>query len=376
MKILFTGGGTGGHLFPIIAIVREIRSIYTKADKLEFYYLGPKDEFSSLLLTQEGINVTTIFAGKVRRYLSIASIFQNIIDVFFKTPLGLLQAFFHIFLVAPDVILSKGGYGSIPAVIAGWILQVPIFLHESDVVPGSTNKFLSRFALEIFVSFPVKETEFFPQRKMIATGNPVRKEITQGSLEEAKGLFKLTGEKPIVLILGGSQGSQRINDMLLQTMPEIFMDVELIHQAGTKNAEQVKAEANVVIPDNLKKYYHPYSFLTEEGLRHAYQAASLVVSRAGSGSIFEIAAVGKPSILIPLSGSAQNHQLKNAYAYADKEAAIVIEEPNLTPHFFLERIKFLLANQPKLKAMSEAAREFSRPQAGRIIAEYILTYLG
>jgi len=393
MKILFSGGGSGGHIVPIIAVSREIRKADEavrrqlwaaevqagkkegRQEKLEFYYLGPRDDFGSILLSQEGIIVKEIMAGKIRRYFSPLSVLKNIFDVFISIPLGLVQAFFHLFFIAPDLIFSKGGYGSLPVVIAGWLLRIPIFLHESDIAPGFANRLSSRFALEIFVSFSLKQTEYFPLRKMIAVGNPVRQEITEGSLEEAKELFKLIGEKPVLLIIGGSQGSQRINDLILETLPELLMNFEIIHQTGAKNFSQVEAEANITVNENLKKYYHPYPFLKEEQLADAYKAADLIVSRAGSASIFEIASVGKPSILIPLPESAQDHQLKNAYAYANDKAALVIEEANLAPHFFLEKLKRLFLAPEQLRKMGERAKEFSKIQAARIIAAYLMVYL-
>jgi len=375
MKILFTGGGTGGHIFPIIAIVREIRRVLPEEEKLEFYYIGPKDEISSILLSQEEIKVKRVLTGKIRRYLGFLAILQNFIDVLFKIPLGIIQALFYIFFLAPDLIFSKGGYGSIPAVISGRLLAVPIFLHESDIAPGIANRFLSRFSLEIFVSFPVKQTEFFSPKKMISVGNPIRKELLEGSNEEAKITFKLTGEKPIILLLGGSQGAQRINDILLQILPEILLNFEIIHQTGLKNFKEVKAEAETIITEELKKYYHPFPFLEEIKISQAYQAADLVVARAGSGSIFEISAAGLPSILIPLPEAAQNHQVKNAYSYAENEACLVIEEANLTPHFFFERLKYLFSYPEELEKMGRKAKEFSKPRAARVIAEYIVEYL-
>ncbi len=369
MKILFTGGGTAGHIFPIIAIVREIRRNYPYGG-FEFYYIGPKDKFAANLFSKEGIEVKTILAGKIRRYFS----FKNIIDIF-KFPIEFLQAFYQIFVISPDVIFSKGGYGSIAASISGWILMVPIFLHESDISPGLANRIVSKFALEIFISFPVQKTKYFPVKKMLSVGNPLRKEILDGSKEEAKKLFKLTEEQPIILILGGSQGAQRINDILLTILPEILRNFEIIHQTGQRNFEQVKNEAEIIVTKDFKKYYHPFPFLNEEELPHAYQAADLIISRAGAGSIFEIAAIGKPAILVPLPEAAQNHQVKNAYVFAENGAALVIEEANFTPHFILERIKHLFSQPEKLKEMAERTKEFSRPEAAKIIAEYIVTYL-
>lgn len=374
MKILFTGGGTAGHILPIIAIVREIRKIYTK-DDLKIYYIGPKDDFGGILLAQEGIQVKTILAGKIRRYFTIKSFFQNIVDVFFRIPLGTVQAFFIIFFIAPDLTFCKGGYGAIPATFASWILRIPIFLHESDVVPGMANRFLSKFAFEIFVAFPIKRMMHFPPNKMIMVGNPVRRELLEGNIAEAKEFFDLSGEKPVVLVLGGSQGAQKINDMILEILPAMLEDFEVIHQCGEKKFQQVNTESRIMVKNEMEKYYHLYPFLKEEELKNAYAASQIIVSRAGASSIFEIATLGKPSILIPLANSAQNHQVENAYTYAENGASFVIEESNLTPRFFMEKLKFLITRPNELEKMQREAREFSKPMAARLIAEYIISYL-
>ena len=373
MKILFTGGGSGGHVFPIIAVVREIRKI-SPQKKMEFFYAGPRDEFGKIFLSQENITTKQILAGKVRRYVSVKSIFQNLIDIFFKAPLGIWQAFFYIFFLAPDLIFSMGGFGSIPVVIAGWLLGVPIFLQEADAMPGLSNRLLARFSLEVFVSFP--KTPYFPLKKMILVGTPIRRELLEGSKEEAREFFKITGEKPVVFILGGSQGAQRINDKILEILPQILKSFELIHQIGEKNFRQTREEAKVMMANKeQEKYYHPFPFLKEEELIKAYAISDFIVSRAGSGSVFEITALGKPSILVPLPESAQGHQLKNAYALAEKGAAIVLEEKNFTPHFFLGRLKILFEEPGKLEKMSKAAKEFSKPLAAKVIAGYIVTFL-
>jgi UDP-N-acetylglucosamine--N-acetylmuramyl-(pentapeptide) pyrophosphoryl-undecaprenol N-acetylglucosamine transferase len=374
MKILFCGGGTAGHIMPLIAVAREIRKIYPDKN-LHFSYLGPRDEFGSLLLTQEGIAVKRILAGKVRRYFNPVSFLQNIFDVFFKIPIGIIQSFFYIFIFAPDAILCKGGYGALPAAIAGWILRVPIFLHESDVIAGSANKFLSRLALEVFVSFAPKIMENLPKNKMIFVGNPVRREILEGNWQEAQEYFKLTGEKPVILVMGGSQGAQRINYVILEILPELLLDFEIIHQCGEKNFKQMQTESKIMIKAGMEKYYHLCSFLKEEELKLAYAASLAAVCRAGGNSIFELAALGKPSILIPLKESAQNHQSKNAYTYAESGGCLVIEENNLTPHFLLEKIKFLVFRPQEMQKMRQAAIDFSTPFAGKIIAEYIINYL-
>ena len=368
MKIVFTGGGTAGHIFPIIAIAREIKRNNPNGN-FQFFYIGPEDKFAKNLFYREGIEVKTIFAGKIRRYFS----FQNIIDIF-KIPIGILQAFYHIFIISPDLIFSKGGYGSIPVIFAGWSLLVPIFIHESDVVPGVANKIASKFALEIFTAFPVERNSYFPAKKIISVGNPIR-EVILFKPNNFKEILKLTGEKPVLFFIGGSQGAQKINDELLSDLSGFLRDFEVIHQSGKNNFNQVLKESEVVIKEDLKKYYHLYPFLDERELSSAFAAADLIISRAGAGTIFEIAAIGKPSILVPLENSAQDHQVKNAYAYAESGSAIVIEEVNFRAHFLLKRIKQLFSQKGRLREMSIMAKEFSRPEAARIIAEYIIEYL-
>jgi UDP-N-acetylglucosamine--N-acetylmuramyl-(pentapeptide) pyrophosphoryl-undecaprenol N-acetylglucosamine transferase len=376
MKIIFAGGGSGGHIFPILAITRELKELKSKGsfqEDLKLFYLGPKDYFAQLLLSQEEIKFQSVLAGKIRRYFSAQSIIQNIFDILIKIPLGIIQSFFHIFLISPDIIFSKGGYGSWPVVIAAWFLGVPIFLHESDITPGLANKIISRFSLIIFTSFP--KTEYFPLKKVVLTGNPIRREILEGSKEEAQIRFKLNGQKPVILVLGGSQGAQRINDLILNILPELLDNYEIIHQCGDKNIAGAKAEANVIINEEQAKLYHLYPFLDEIELSHAYQAADLITSRAGSGSIFEIAALGKPSILVPLPESAQNHQLKNAFTFAQDGRALVIEEENLTPNFFIDRLKYLFSHPRETAEMARKAKDFSQPQAALLITKYLLDYL-
>lgn len=393
MKIVFTGGGTGGHIFPLIAVVREIKSLYLQkkldesqnifgekasaknrsAETLGLFYLGPRDEFSLILLAQEGVKTKEISAGKLRRYLTWQSFLENLVDLFFRVPRGILQSFFNLFFLAPDLIFSKGGYGSFPVVLAAWFLRIPIFLHESDVDPGLVNQLLSRFAKSIFVSFP--KTERFPPSKMVLVGNPIRKEILTGSRAEAQKLFQISSSKPVILVLGGSQGAQRVNDLVLNVLPSLLQEFEVIHQVGEKNFNYFKAEADITCPAELKEVYHPFPFLREEEVKQAYALADMIVGRAGAGTIFEIAAVGRPSILIPLPEAAQGHQVKNAYAYAVQGAAIVMEEGNFTPNFFLEKLKTLFTQPLELEKMSRAALKFSQPEAARLIANSLFNSL-
>lgn len=371
MKVLFAGGGTGGHIFPIIAVAREIKKISPQA---KLYFIGPVNDTYYQMLQKEEINIKRIYSGKIRRYNNPKAILENIIDITIKIPIGTIQSFLYIFFLYPDIIFSKGGYGAVPTTISGKILNVPIFLHESDIVPGEANKFISKFALEIFTSFP--NTEFFNKEKMILVGNPIRiNENINLTNEEIKKELNIKTNKPIIFIMGGSQGSERINDIVLQILPQLLKSFEVIHQCGINNYKNISVEAEFLIPDELEESYHLVPFLNERELNNAINISSIIISRAGSGSIFEIANAGKASILIPLPESAQNHQTKNAYAYANLGAGLVVTEENLTPNFFLHKIFGIIKSPAIQKNMEDKAKRFSKPKSAKIIASYIYEFL-
>jgi UDP-N-acetylglucosamine--N-acetylmuramyl-(pentapeptide) pyrophosphoryl-undecaprenol N-acetylglucosamine transferase len=257
--------------------------------------------------------------------------------------------------------------------MSAWMLGIPIFLQESDISPGLTSRQIAPKTLEVFTAFT--KTEFFSKKKMILVGNPIRAELLSGSKESAAKTFSLKGGRAVIVILGGSLGAQRINDKILDVLPQLLASYEIIHQVGAQNIEQIKKEARIMAKTEPLAYYHPVGFADEKALADVYAAADIIISRAGGGSIFEIAASKKPSILIPLPEAAQNHQVKNAYAYAGTGAALVFEENNFTPHLFLEKISELLSDQKILASMSKAAADFARPKAAQIIAEYITHYL-
>ncbi len=371
-KIIFTGGGTGGHIFPLVTIIRELKKIIPQ-ELLDIYYIGPKDSLSEKYMNKENVDIRYIYTGKMRRYMGGRAMLENFIDIFFRIPIGIIQAFFYLYIFSPDLIFGKGGYGSFPIILTAKVFQVPVILHESDAVLGATNQFLQKISTEIFVSFP--KTEKIINNKMFVVGNPVREEILGGNKEKAKEIFKLNGEKPVILILGGSQGSERINDLFLSSASPFLENFQVIHQCGTNNYQQISAESKATIKENLKKNYHLVSFLDEEELSHAYALADLVVSRSGSGSIFEIAAVGKGGVLLPLPEAAQQHQLKNAYAYASAGAGVVFEEENMSPHFFLEKIKELFSPIEQIRIMERNAKNFAKPRAGFVVASYLKEYL-
>ncbi|MCD5396153.1 MAG: undecaprenyldiphospho-muramoylpentapeptide beta-N-acetylglucosaminyltransferase [Candidatus Pacebacteria bacterium] len=379
MRIVFCGGGTGGHTFPIIAIIRELKKS-SFSSNLEFFYIGPKDSFLENLI-KKGVKVKTIKAGKIRRYITPVSVFSNFLNIF-KIAGGCIQAYLYLGQIKPRLIFSKGGYGSLPVVLAGSHLDIPIFLHESDTIPGWTNRITAKYAKRIFLAFPQKYTKGFPkkipQNRFLFVGNPIREEITKGDKEAGKKIFNLTDEKPVLLILGGSQGAQRINDVILLCLLDILKLFEVIHQCGKNNLEEMELQTKVIFQKNedLKKYYHLYGFLDEEKLKHAYKVADLVISRAGAGSIFEILANGLPSILVPLPESAQNHQRENAYLIEKFGASLVIEQTNFKPHFLLKKLYLFFSKPELLKEMRKKAKKLAIPNSAKLIAKYILEELG
>ena len=366
IRVVFTGGGTGGHLFPIIAVARELKKIIPVAfgEEPEMLFIGPST-IGDEALAKEGIAKKTIMSGKVRRYISG----HNFLDIF-RLIGGFFQALFLLFSFMPNVVFAKGGYGSVPVVLVAWLFGIPVLIHESDSVPGLANRFLSRFAKRVAVSFSAAAASF-PAKKTALLGNPVRAQILGGSKDQAVKLFGLNGQKPILLFLGGSQGAQAINDILFLALPLLLEKCEVVHQCGTDNFDQIKKFYGETLPPN----YHLFPFLDEEQMKHILAAADLIISRAGAGSIFEIAAAGKPSILIPLPNSAGDHQNLNAIEYSKAGAAIVIEQSNLTPNLLKDRIFNLLNDKELLAKMSQAALAFARPKADEIIAQEILNII-
>ena len=372
MKIILAGGGTGGHTFPLIAVLRQIKK--HSLNVVDFLYLGPKDKFTHHFFKKEGIETSFCMAGKIRRYCGISTLFKNMGDVLFIIPIGILQAFVKIFFYAPDIIFSKGGYGSLPVVIAGALLGVPIVMHESDVIPGQANKLLSSFAFKIYVAFKEKDVSYFPLKKMMSVGNPIRETILNGSQNKAKEIFKLNFKKPTIVVLGGSQGSTRINELIIQIAPEMLKFFEVIHQTGYEDFEKVKKYTSALIPKELKSDYHVYPFLQKRNAK-CLCCIRFNCGKSGSRNYFVISAVGRPSILIPLPESAQDHQLKNALTYAKlTESALVIEEKNLTPNFFLAELKNMFQFK-NIAELGKKAKQFGVPNSAEIIAKDIIKFL-
>ncbi|MEK7599000.1 MAG: undecaprenyldiphospho-muramoylpentapeptide beta-N-acetylglucosaminyltransferase [Patescibacteria group bacterium] len=367
MKILLAGGGTGGHFYPIVAVVRALKKIAEEEAfiNMELTYFSDQP-FDANMLREEGVRFVSVSAGKMRRYFS----FLNFID-FFKTILGIFQAIIAIYADMPDVVFAKGAYASFPALLAARLFRIPVIIHESDIAPGFVNSWAAKFAKRIAISFP-ESIKYFPESKTALVGNPVRSRILGGNLNEAREIFGIDSA-PVILALGGSQGAQKINNVILDILPDMLSEAVIIHQCGPKNLDSVSKQSLVILEKNeFKDRYRLYGFINEDDLRSASCAASLIISRAGAGAIFEIAAWGKPSILIPIADSPQDHQRQNAYNYARTGAAAVIEENNLAPHILIAEIKKILSDKTRQISMNKAAAAFAKIDAAEKIARQIV----
>lgn len=363
MKILLTGGGTGGHFYPLIAIAEELNTIADEENLVKFkIYYASDTPYDKDALKRQFINFIPITAGKMRVYFSI----KNFLDIF-KTAFGVIKAIFTIFHIYPDVVISKGGYASFPVLCASRVLRIPIIIHESDTVPGRVSLWSGKFAQRVALSFPEAASYFKPE-KVSVTGQPVRKSIVLAAKEGANSFFELNENIPTVGIFAGSQGSQAINDSVIRILPELLEKYQVIHQTGDKNIVSVKSDIGVILGDDVHRTrYKPFAFLSDVETKMFGGASDIIIGRSGS-SLFEIAAWGKPSILIPYAIAHGDHQRKNAYHYARSGACTVIEESNLTPSVLMHEIDEIINNKEKYKVMSERAKAFFKPDAAREIA--------
>ena len=368
MKILFTGGGSGGHFYPIIAVAEAINDLARERKLLEpqLLYAAP-DPYDRELLIANNLTFVATSAGKIRNYFSVLNFFD-----FFKTGWGTLRSVLRVFFLYPDVIFSTGGYASFPTLLAGKLFRIPVVILNCDASPGRVNRWASKFAVKVAVAF-AEGSEQFPKDKVAHTGNPVRKAALVPAREGAHEFLHLDRDIPVILITGGSQGSQTINEAVLAALPRLLDKYQVIHQTGEANIAEVTGRAGVVMGDNpAAARYKPFGYLNDLATRMCAGAASIVVSRAGAGNIFEIASWGLPSILIPIPEPTSHDQTKNAFAFARAGACVVIEQNNLSPGVLISEIERILTHEPMRHAMQNAARAFARPDAARLIASALL----
>ncbi|MEI8061757.1 MAG: UDP-N-acetylglucosamine--N-acetylmuramyl-(pentapeptide) pyrophosphoryl-undecaprenol N-acetylglucosamine transferase [bacterium] len=367
MKILMTGGGSGGHFYPLIAVAESIREISREEKILEpQVYFMSNNPYNEKELFDLDIKFVDVPAGKKRLYKSVLNFFDK-----FKMAWGCLVGLVKMFFIFPDVVFGKGAYTSFPAYLAARILGIPVFIHESDSVPGRVNAWAGKFAARIAVSY--KEAgEFFPKDKVAYTGQPVRREIRDVLSTGAFEYLNLEKDVPVILILGGSSGAQIINDAILNSLPVLLNKYQIIHQVGRSNITSVKGIANVALEGHPHKdRYRPFDYLTTIALRMSAGSASLVISRGGS-SIFEIACWGLPSIIVPITNSNGDHQRKNAYNYARDGAAVVIEESNLSSNIICNEIDRIISNATVNERMRHATQKTAQKNASNVIARELL----
>lgn len=301
--------------------------------------------------------------GKFRRYWDI----KNITDIF-KIPLGTIEAYQILRKEKPALVFAKGGYVSVPVVFAARLLKIPVWLHESDITPGLATKLCSRFAQKIFLSFK-ESKKFFSHTNVEVVGNPIRLSLLNGSREIG---FKLTGfslDRPVLLVIGGSSGAQSLNKLIEKILPQLLKEANVVHITGPSLNPQ---------PSTLNPHhYKSFPFLNED-LAHIYAIADLVVSRAGSGSIFELLALHKSMILIPLPRSAsRGDQIENAKIFEKHGWALVCDQEKTSPQEFQEKIHTLLQDEKARSHMiNEQKKAFGYVGAAEKIAKPIMNFTG
>lgn len=371
MRIMFTGGGTGGHFYPIIAVAEEVNRLIDQEKIIgaKLYYMSDSP-YDKEALFENGITYVEVPAGKMRIYKSVA----NIGD-WFKIAIGSVIGLVKMFSIYPDVVFSKGGYAAFPALFAARILRIPTIIHDSDSIPGRVTIWAAKFAERIAISYDTA-AEFLPkesQSKIALTGQPIRRGLLSLEPEGAFEYLQLDPTTPTIFIVGGSQGAENLNNVVLDTLPELLEQYQVIHQVGPKNISEVESRLPIIFEKTeYKERYKYFGTLSPLAMKMAAGAATMIISRAGSGSIFEIANWGVPSILVPIPESISRDQHKNAFSYARAGACLVIEEANLAPHILMLEVKKVMDNTEIRQKMSLQAKAFARTDAAEKIARAII----
>ena len=348
VSIAFTGGGTGGHVYPGLAIIPRIKeSIHCRV-----FWIGSGNGMERAIIEEnEGLEFFGIPAGKLRRYFSL----RNFIDIF-KIMAGFFSALKIIKRERPALLFSKGGFVSVPPCAAARFLKIPVFTHESDYSPGFATRINARFAEKIFIPYKESGTFFSPsaRKKLCVSGNPIRAEFSAADPAKGRAFLSLENDERILLVLGGSQGSQEINKLVRSSLAELIRYYTVVHQTG----EGDTPDLDQVILQNQVERYKPYTYFKDE-IPHVIAAAELVLCRSGAGTIWECKSLNKPMVLIPLRGSGtRGDQVENARLFEKSGAAICfgadIPEDRVDPFELSALINSLAEDPEKRKAMGEA----------------------
>lgn len=370
MRIVLIGGGTGGHFYPLIAVAEALEDICKERKLLEpeLVYVGP-EPFDPTALLEHDIRHVHSVAGKMHRH--------RIFNVFgmLATTVGAVRSIFQMYALYPDAVFSTGGYAAFPVLFAARVLRIPVIIYDADASPGRVSRWSSKFARWIGVAhqdaaagFPTKV-----RHKIARIGHPIRKEIEAPAKEGGHQFLRLDPAIPTVFVMGGSQGAQAINSAVLDALPQLLERYNVVHQAGKANLEEVGGIASVVLRDNPHAdRYRVFGLLNTLAIRMAAGIATIVVARAGSGTIFEVASWGLPAILIPIPEDVSHDQTENAFSYSRTGACAVIEQRNLTPHILAAEIDRIVRTPELIASMAAAARAFARPKAAYKIANILL----
>jgi len=367
----------GGHFYPIIAIAQAVNQIRTEhhISNIDMYYFSDTDSDAKSLLLNN-LQFVSIVSGKRRTkeqtQNSLSAKIHNLLDLF-KLGIGSIQAFFKILFLYPDVVFSKGGYGSFPTLLAARILRIPLIIHESDSVPGRVSVWSGKFAQLIALSFK-EALEYFPgqEEKIAHTGQPILRELLSPTKLGSYEFLDLDENIPIIFVVGGSQGAAPINSVLEKILPELLHKYQIIHQVGENNIKEYKKITDSILSEHPHQdRYKQFDILNTLAMKMTGGVSNLVISRSGSG-LFEIAAWGTPSILIPYRFAHSDHQRKNAFNYARSGACVVIEEKNCTPNVLLSEINRIMSDKNVYQKMQDGTKEFFIPNAANKIASELI----
>lgn len=356
INILISGGGTGGHIYPAIAIANELKARYPKAT---FLFIGAKDRMEMEKVPKEGYEIKGLWISGIQRKLS----FKNVLFPF-KFIFSLLKAGRIIRKFKPNVVIGTGGFASGPTLIMANKRKIPTLIQEQNSYPGITNKLLSKKSNIICVAYDGLE-RFFPKDKIIKTGNPVRVGLlsihVKEKIKEAKECFELKKKRTTILVLGGSLGAKKINELIANHI-SFFKEqkVQLLWQCGSLYYDDYKVF-------NSEKNIHVHAYLNRMDL--AYAASDIIISRAGASSVSELCIVGKPTIFIPSPNVAEDHQTKNAKSIADKHGAILIKESELDTFPII--FETLLKDEGKQDSLSQNIKELALPNATNTIVNQV-----
>ena len=333
--IVLTGGGTAGHVTPNIALMGRL-----KEQGYQISYIGSYNGIEKTLIEELGIPYYGISSGKLRRYFDL----KNFTDPF-RVLKGFSEARKLLKQLKPDVVFSKGGFVTVPVVVAAGRLKIPAIIHESDMTPGLANKLCIPSAVKVCCNFPETKAHL-PEGKAVVTGTPIRPELLQGDADKGRAFTGFTSEKPVIMIIGGSLGAQAVNDAVRRILPELLKDFQVVHLCGKGKQDDSK---------NDLKGYVQYEYIESE-LADLFAMADIVISRAGANAICELQALKKPNLLIPLSANAsRGDQILNARSFEKQGFSMVLEEEAITDEVLLKAIHDLYAHRETYRTAMENA---------------------